>query len=63
MIQTEINQAVAETTGESVETIASIGFSLESPPDEMLNPLPVLEKPNTIDVQKAIQQECACPAA
>ena len=52
MTQQELNRAVAEATGESVEMIASIGFSLESAQDLEDNRMPLEEKTNISDLPK-----------
>ena len=62
MTQKELNQAVAEATGESVEMIASIGFSLEAVQDIEENRMPIEEKTNFSDLPK-IHRTRLCPAA
>ena len=62
MTQQELNQAVADATGESVETIATIGFSVESFQDINVNRIPIYEKPNVSDLPK-LHHRPSCPAA
>lgn len=50
MTQKELNQAIAEATGESVETISSIGFSIEMFSDIDENQISPCEKSNIGDV-------------
>ena len=56
MTQHELNQAVARATGESVETIAAIGFSLEQTPVLLNDPITNDDKPNVSDIDKSMSQ-------
>ena len=46
MTQSEINRAVALTTGETIKTISQRGFSIEQPPEPDADEL---TQPNVVD--------------
>ncbi len=63
MTQSELEQAVATATGESVAEIRHLGFSLADPDDVDFDPEPVDRAPQVVDWDDLAQRRYEVPVA